>query len=181
MKKLHSLLHRIEGWLLAGALLLMAAATITNVIARNLTGDSLAATEELNQFLIVLICFVGLSYAAGEGRHIRMSALSDALPTRLRRWLLVVVGSATAALLLLLAWYALQYAWSVDRRSPVLDIPLRVVYFVAPLGLVLGAVQYALGVFQNLTAKDDRVHIAWDRPDRPEPAAAPEPSHEERA
>ena len=132
MRKLHAVLRRIEGWVLAIAMIVMAVATIVNVFSRNLTGNTIAATEELNQFLIVLVCFVGLSYAAGEGRHIRMTALSDALPLRARRWLMGVVCGSTALLLLALAWYAAQYALSVDRRSPVLGVPLGWVYLVAP-------------------------------------------------
>ncbi len=168
VKKLHTLVHRVEGWLLAVAVLWMALATIANVIVRNWTGDSLAATEELNQFLIVLIGFVGLSYAAGEGRHIRMSALSDALPVTLRRRLPILVSSLTAGLLLYLAWFAAQYVLDVDRRSPVLDVPLRLVYGVAPVGLFLGALHYAMAALQNLTARDGRVYVAWGVPDQPE-------------
>ncbi len=172
MKRLHAMQRRLEGWLLAGAMILMATATIVNVFARNLTGNTIAATEELNQFLIVLVCFVGLSYAAGEGRHIRMTALSDALPTRARRWLLAVVCATTALLLFALAWYAAHYALSVDRRSPVLGVPLSWVYLVAPAGLLLGGVQYAFAAARNVVGPD--AYVAFDKLDRPE-ELEPEP------
>lgn len=165
MSRLHVVLRRVEGWVLATAMIIMAVATIVNVFARNLTGNTIAATEELNQFLIVLVCFVGLSYAAGEGRHIRMTALSDALPVRLRRWLMAFVCASTALLLLALAWYAAQYALSVDRRSPVLGVPLRWVYLIAPAGLFLGAVQYAFAALRNARASGSEVFIAFDRLD----------------
>ena len=165
MRKLYAGLHVVEGWVLAIAVIVMAVATIANVVARNLTGTTLAATEELNRFLIVLICFVGLSYAAGEGRHIRMTALSDALPVRARRWLMVVVSGSTAFLLLVLAWFAAQYALSVDRRSPVLGIPLGWVYLVAPVGLLLGAFQYTLAALRNALASGREVYVAFDKLD----------------
>lgn len=154
MGKLYSALHRLQGGILAVAILVMAATTIVNVFARNLTGGMLAASEELNRFLIVLVCFVGLSYAAGEGRHIRMTALSDALPRRARRWLAVFVQATTALLLVLFAWYALRYALSVDRRSPVMGVPLGWVYLIAPLGLLLGGVEYALAAARNVRGPD---------------------------
>lgn len=150
MRVLFETMRKIEGWLLTGAILVMAGATIVNVIARNLGGESLAATEELNQFLIVLICFVGLSYAAGEGRHIRMTALSDAVPAKYRRWLLFLVCLATAVLLFVLAFVAFTYARGVDRDSPVLGVPLGWIYMVAPLGLTMGGVQYLLAAGRNL-------------------------------
>lgn len=141
----------------------MALVTILNVLTRNVTGDSIAWTEELNQFLIVLVCFVGLSYAAGEGRHIRMSALSDALPDRFRRWLMIFVTSTTALLLFFLAYYAWSYAVSVDRRSPVMGVPLRWVYMIAPIGLVLGGIQYGMAAIKNVSGT--QIYISFDRLD----------------
>jgi TRAP-type C4-dicarboxylate transport system permease small subunit len=163
VRKLHAIQRKLEGWLLAAAMLVMAAATIVNVFARNLTGDTIAATEELNQFLIVVVCFVGLSYAAGEGRHVRMSALCDALPVRARRWLLAGICATTALLLFALAWYAASYALGVDRRSPVLGVPLGWVYLVAPAGLFLGGVQYAFAAARNVAGPG--AYVAADRPD----------------
>lgn len=169
MRRFYERLHGFEGWVLSAAILTMAVATIANVVVRNVTGDTLAATEELNQFLIVLVCFVGLSYAAGEGRHIRMSALSDALPVRVRRWLMVFVCATTAALLLTFAWYAAGYALDVDRRSPVLDLPLGRIYWIAPLGLFLSAVQYAFAAARNVGSR--QAWIAFDRLDAHEELA----------
>lgn len=144
-------------------MLAMAGVTIANVVVRNLTGETLAFAEELNRFLIVFVCFVGLSYGAGRGRHIRMTAIADALPPEPRRGLRVVVCATTAALLAVLGWYALSYAVDVDRRSPVLGVPLRWVYLLAPLGLWMGAVQYALTTARNL--RGDGIWASYDTPD----------------
>lgn len=163
VKKLYSKLHQLQGALLALAILVMATMTIANVFVRNLTGNTLAATEELNRLLIVLVCFVGLSYAAGEGRHIRMTALSDALPQRARRWLRAFVCATTSILLFVIAWYALSYALDVDRRSPVMGVPLRWVYLIAPIGLFLGGLEYALASLRNAWGPD--VYLAFDRLD----------------
>ncbi|MEZ6018366.1 MAG: TRAP transporter small permease [Planctomycetota bacterium] len=163
MKRLYGALHRLQGGLLAAAMLLMAATTILNVFARNVLGDTLAATEELNRFLIVLVCFVGLSYAAGEGRHIRMTALSDALPRAARRWLQAIVCVTTSALLLVFAYYAASYALDVDRRSPVMGVPLRWVYLIAPAGLFLGSLEYALAAVSNMRGPD--VYLSFERSD----------------
>lgn len=164
MDLLHVYLRRLEGALLAMAILVMAVSTIANVFARNVTGDSLAVTEELNRFLIVWVCFVGLGYAAGEGRHIRMSAVSDALPHRLRRGLLCFVCAVTSVLMFVLAWYAAGYVMNVVvRRSPVLDIPLTYVYMIAPFGLLVAGVHYALAALRNVVGPD--AYIAFDKPD----------------
>lgn len=148
-------------------MIVIAGVTVTNVVARNLTGESLAFAEELNQFLIVMVCFVGLSYAAGKGRHIRMTAISDLLPDGARRILMIFVTSTTAALLFTLCWYAFHYALGVDRRSPVLDVPYSWVYMIAPIGLGLGGLQYALAAWRNLSSSE--VYIAYDQLEGCEP------------
>ena len=60
---------RFEAFVLALGVLLMAANSIANVVGRFVFSQSLYFSEELNQFLIVLVTFVGLGYAARKGRH----------------------------------------------------------------------------------------------------------------
>lgn len=163
MRRLFLVIHRLEEVVLATAMIAIAAITILNVFARNLLNHNLAAAEELNQFLIVLVCFVGLSYAASQGRHIRMTALFDQLSTRSRKRLILVISGSTSALMFVLAWYALKYALAVEMVSPVLDVPLRYVYLTAPVGLVLGGIQHGLTFARNLTTPE--VYISFDHPE----------------
>lgn len=65
---------RIEAILLAAGVLLMALNTVINVIGRYVFGESVFFSGEVNQALIILITFAGISYAARHGRHIRMTA-----------------------------------------------------------------------------------------------------------
>lgn len=166
VQRLFIYVRRIEAVGLSVAMLAMAAVTIANVFARNVTGHGLAAAQELNQFLIIFVCFVGLSYAAGMGRHIRMTALTDALPRKARRRLMVFISVSTAALLIALGWYALRYALSVDRESPVLGVPMHYVYLLAPLGLWMGSLQYILTALRNL--RGPHVYASFDRIDEHE-------------
>jgi len=77
--------ERIEEILLSSSVLLIAAMTIANVFCRSLLGFSLAVTDEVAQVAIIVLCFTGLSYAAGKGRHIRMTAIYDMLPPVARK------------------------------------------------------------------------------------------------
>lgn len=163
MQRLFRLIQAAQACVLATAILAMAAITILNVVFRNLLGSNLAAGQELNGFLIVIVCFIGLPYAARAGRHIRMTALYDLWSAPVRRVLMILISASTALLLLALAWFAWRYARSVDRVSPVLGVPLGVVYLVAPLGLALAGVENLLTLWRNLTSTE--VHVSFDRPD----------------
>jgi len=150
-------LRRAEEVILAGSILVIAAATILNVFARSLFGSSLTFAEELSEFLMVLVTFVGLAYATGLGRHIRMTALYDQLgPKAKKRTMLVITGS-TSALMLTLTWHAVAYVqtvYALGSVSPVLRVPLFWVYLAAPLGLGLAGVQYALAFAKNLAREE---------------------------
>jgi len=145
---------RLEAVMLAFGVLAMAANTVANVVGRFAFGRSLYFAEEVNQALIVLITFAGISYAARHGRHIRMSALFDMLPIRPRRWAMVAISALTGVLLLMLAWYAWGYVSTQASRGrvlPALRIPQWWILVWVPAGLFLTGVQYLLTALKNLT------------------------------
>jgi C4-dicarboxylate transporter DctQ subunit len=175
MQRAFDLIRRIEEFVLASSILLIASLTIANIVTRTLTGTSQAFTEELSQFLIIGVTFVGLSYAAGRGRHIRMTAVYDQLSERSRKLLMVISSALTCLLMLVLASYALRYIATVrflQSVSPVLQVPLHLVYLVVPLGLALAAVQYGLAVARNFTS--DGVWLSFDVKDEYEEAVTGE-------
>ncbi len=144
---------RIEALLLAIGVLLMAVNTMVNVVGR-IIGHTLYFTEELNQALIILITFSGISYAARHGRHIRMSAFFDALSPPLRKPLMIFISAVTAAAMFLLAWYSVGYVIDQAGRGrilPAMQIPQWWIIIWAPLGFFLTGLQYALTAIKNIT------------------------------
>lgn len=146
-------LLRLEEWLLATSVLAIAALSSINIVCRSFLGFSLAATEELTQFCMFLLCFVGLSYAAARGRHIRMTAVYDLASAEVQRWWMAGIASVTTGLLAILTWYAAQYVLTVYQLGgiyPATRAPFWCVYAIVPLGLGLTTLQYAATVWRNL-------------------------------
>jgi C4-dicarboxylate transporter, DctQ subunit len=160
-------LERLERFVLVACVLAMALAAIAGVAARNLLGHSLTFGEEVQQALLVWVTFLGIAHGAREGRHIRMSALCDRLPSRGRRLALFAIWSTTSLLLLALAVWGIIYTGAVREVAsvtPALRIPLHLVYLAVPVGLLLGALQYALAAARNLLS--DEPHLSWRHVDR---------------
>jgi TRAP-type C4-dicarboxylate transport system permease small subunit len=148
---------RVEAVLLAAGVLLMAFNTIANVVGRFVLGQSIFFSEELNRALIVLITFAGISYAARHGRHIRMSAIYDALPPRVRKGMMVGIALITAIFMFGLCWYAIGYIRTTagqGRILPALQIPVWWIYVWVPVGFFMTGVQYLLTAIKNLIEKD---------------------------
>lgn len=157
---------RFEAFILAFGVLLMAANSIGNVIGRFVFAQSLYFSEELNQFLIVLVTFVGLGYAARKGRHIRMSAVYDQLTDRQRKAMMILIASVTAAVMFVLAYYSYLYVARVanlGKVTPSLQVPLYLTYFWVPLGFIITGIQYIMTVVKNLQSDD--IYISYEQID----------------
>jgi TRAP-type C4-dicarboxylate transport system permease small subunit len=148
---------RIEAVMLAAGVLLMALNTIANVIGRFVFAESIYFTEELNRILIVLITFAGISYAARQGRHIRMSAIYDTLPPPARKTMMIVIALVTCVFMFGLCWYAIGYIETQASRGrvlPALQIPVWITLLWVPVGFFMTGMQYALTAIKNVISHD---------------------------
>ncbi len=155
---------RIEASILSIAIIAMATNSIANVFGRYVFNQSLYFSDELNQFLIVIITFMGLGYITRKGKHIRMSAFYDMLPPRWQKIFMVVIALVTALMMFVLAWYAFEYVQKIARRgrvTPALQFPLYLTYVWVALGLLIGAIQYLLTAIKNLNLQDETVYISY--------------------
>lgn len=150
-------LSKVEAVILAIGVMLMAANTCINVVARFVFQEGLFFSGEINRILIIMITFAGIGYAARHGRHIRMSALYDAFPPMGRKTLMIVIAGFTAAIMFFLCYYSVEYIYSVYQRGrilPALSMPVWIIYIWVPIGFAITGIQYALTVVKNITSKD---------------------------
>ncbi len=150
-------LSKFEAFMLIIGVTAMAVTTIASVITRFVFNDSLTVTDELNMIFIVIVTFAGLSYAARNGRHIRMSAIYDALPTKSRKVLMIIISFVTGAFMFVLAYYSYSYITDVyesGRILPALGIPVFYIYLWVPVGFTITGLQYWMTVIKNLREED---------------------------
>ena len=167
----------VEVWILSWGIILMAINTIANVFGRYVFNQSIYFSEELNEFLIVIVTFMGLGYATRKGIHIRMSAIYDVLPPKIRKGLMVLIAATTAVMIAILAWYALKYVQKVASRgriTPALQLPLYLTYIWVVIGLVLTSFQYLLTAIRNANFAEEEIYVSYlevDSYEDPETAA----------
>ena len=155
---------KLEALILSWGILIMAVNTIANVCGRYIFHRSIYFSEELNEFLIVFVTFMGLGYATRKGIHIRISVVYDLLPQRFRKAMMIIISATTAVMMGILAWYAFEYVQKVairGRVTPALQLPLYLTYIWVIIGLFLAALQYFLTALRNLDFEDERVFISY--------------------
>ncbi|MVW73924.1 TRAP transporter small permease [Pseudomonas xionganensis] len=175
LSKLDWLLEKLEAFILASAILLMALNSVANVFGRYLFNQSLYFSEELNQFLIIFVTFVGCSYAARHNRHISMSAFIEQLTGKPAAASLLLIHLLTAALLCWLTWASIGYVQSaarVGRASSALQLPLHYIYLVIPLGLGMSGLQFLRHAFVQLLVLLGRREAPQQHIDAPLPPQA---------
>ena len=154
-------ISRIESFFLATGVLLMALNTVANVVGRFAFQQSIFFSEELNRILIILITFAGISYAARHGRHIRMSAIYDALPSNVRKPLMIGIALVTALFMFGLCYYSIGYLLTQASRGrvlPALQIPVWITLIWVPIGFFMTGAQYVLTAIKNMTSRD--IHLS---------------------
>jgi len=163
LDSIDSLIARLEEFIMATGIILMALNTIANVISRFIFNHSIIFAEELNSTFILLVTFAGIGYAARHGRHIRMSAIYDHMPDKTRKLLMTVIVFVTALFMLFLAYYSVQYIYHVyskGRVMPALGVPVYVIYLWVPVGFFITGIQYALTTLKNIREKE--IYLSTD-------------------
>ncbi|MFT6265546.1 MAG: TRAP-type C4-dicarboxylate transport system permease small subunit [Oleiphilaceae bacterium] len=175
MKKIFTTISKttelIEQYIVCYSILLMMVNSTANAIGRYAFGKSLFFAEELNQFLIVTITFVGFAYAVRKGRNIRMTAVYDSLAYSAKKMITTLISITTGLLMFYLAYKAIFYVIELkelNRLSPALQFPIYIIYSIIPLGLGIAGFQYLIAFFLNITHKE--IYISREVVDKGEPS-----------
>jgi TRAP-type C4-dicarboxylate transport system permease small subunit len=151
------LISKIEAFMLAMGVILMAVNTCANVVARYVLGEGMFWSGEVNRILIILITFAGIGYAARHGRHIRMSAIYDAIPPKGRKVLMIFIALFTSVIMFFLCYHSVGYIETMHSRGrilPALGIEIWWIYIWVPVGFAITGIQYFLTAIKNFTSKD---------------------------
>ncbi|MGM0415277.1 MAG: TRAP transporter small permease [Bacillota bacterium] len=163
IRKINAGMKKIEEFIVGYGTIALAVLLIANIIGRNIFGYSLYFVDEINTYLIIFITFVGVSYAARNGRHIRMSAISDMVPKRFEKMMMYIMTLGT---FIFMAWITLisgRYIYDLftsGRQSNLLMVPLWRVWIIVPIGLGLSTIHYLMAFIKNI--KEEDVWISFD-------------------
>ncbi len=145
-----------EVTILCGAISLLALFIIVNVFARFFF-QSIYFVEELSEFLIIMITFVGASYATRRARHIRMGAFLDLMPDWLEKIFIVVISLVSALVMFVMTWHSCSYLTRVrdmGQTTSALRAPYWIFLVIIPIGFFASGIQCLRTVMKNLMEKE---------------------------
>jgi TRAP-type C4-dicarboxylate transport system permease small subunit len=144
---------RLDHWIVAILLFVMAAIAFVNVISRYLINLSFAATEEITVNLFVWLTVVGSGIAFERGGQLGMVTLYNVLPIKLKKFATLLSSSLSAILFVLVDIYVIQASYDeitlFRAISPALGIPVWIYY----LGVPILSVFVFTGIYRDASSR----------------------------
>ena len=141
----------------------MATLVFVNVVTRYLFNFSIIWAEEVSQYLMIWIAYLGAGLALREGRHVAVEMLQDRLPAALGRKVRIAVGGLVLAFLGAVTVLGLQFVVFVwNQETPVLNISLGIPSLAIPIGTLLFAVHLLLMFRSYVDRQYARGHVLED-------------------
>jgi len=132
------ILVTLNRWIVIAMMAVMVLLVFMNVVSRYIFNHSIIWAEEVSQYLMVWVAFLGAGLALRQGRHVAIEMLQDRLPPRARRMMRHLVALLLIlfmGILTVLGFQFAHFAW--DQETPVLNIPLGIPYMAVPIGALL--------------------------------------------
>ena len=137
MKAFDSALLWINRWVVIVILAAMAMMVFANVALRFLTDESILWVEEVSRYLMIWLTFLGAGLVMRYGGHIGIDTLQDKFPQQAP-----IVRALVFVFMLgffsFMVWIGIRYAlltWG--QTTPVMQIPVGIVYLAMPVGFAL--------------------------------------------
>jgi len=118
---------RIEDWLSVLILASLACITFANVLARYLTNNSIAWTEEISVFLLIVLTMTAGATAFVRNQHIRIEYFADGGTPGRQRTLALIVNTLVLLFFLLLAVLSARMAYDNyfwGDTTPAIGLPM---------------------------------------------------------
>jgi len=123
----------------------MVVLVVVNVVCRYVLNFSLVWAEEVSQYLMVWVAFLGAGLALRQGRHVAVEMLQERLPADARRGLRWGLLAVVVAFLVATTVLGVMFAWFArDMETPVLNISMAIPYAAVPIGSALIAIHLLL-------------------------------------
>ena len=162
MQAFDTWLLRINRWLLIAILAAMATMVFANVALRFLTDESILWVEEVSRYLMIWLTFLGAGLVLRHGGHIGIDTLQDLTPTHAPK-IRMLVFALMLGFFVFMVWIGLRYSMLTwNQLTPVMQIPVGIVYLAMPLGFALLIVHLLFMVRRYVTKREFIVDDEFD-------------------
>lgn len=147
----------VTGWVALAFLAFMMVGISVDVVARAVAGRSVPGLFEMSEMSMVLVVFMGLGVTLLDDAHIRVTMVTDQLPTRAARLSTALAFALTALAFAMLAWPAsaeAAYSFAIrEFRWGAFQMPIWWAKIAVAAGLWFAALQALLRAVLTATGR----------------------------
>ena len=125
-------------------------------ILMRMTGNSLTWAEELARYMYVWSVFLSVSCCLRAGNVLKVDLIQQILPGGIRRvlvTLLDIINTVLFAYLTYHAWFLVENVKISSQKSPAMEIPMYLIYWIIPIGFALATIRSAQRVYFDAAGK----------------------------
>jgi TRAP-type C4-dicarboxylate transport system permease small subunit len=157
MEKLVGFINNTVKYILYLLLTVLIVAVFAQVIFRFVIEQPLAWTEELARYCLVWITFLGAAFAMGKKAHVGLEIVKTSLPKMGQKIVSILSTIVSVAFFVIIMDHGLELmSQSMTQLSPVLQIPMGVVYAVLPVSAVLLIINVIYIMGQEIKGAEQR-------------------------
>ncbi len=148
----------IDKYLGAGLFIFIMLLLTVQVISRYLFKHSITWTEELGIILFLWMTYLGISSAVTYRKHLRIDALLNAVPFKVKKILLIISDVIFIGFNTYIVFPFLNIIEGLgNASSPILDFPKRLSYGFIPLMLTISSLKLIYDIYRLVHEQEKNI------------------------
>lgn len=139
------------------ALWCLAVIVFLQFFTRYVLNDSLAWTEEIARYVLILVAFLGAITVTRKGTHIFLEFFYRYIPPVAGKWLAVAMEALSCFFYGYMAYVAVELALKTKTKMASAEIPKSLVYWAVAVGLAVMAVYSLCWLIRKIRQNPEHV------------------------
>lgn len=129
--------YAVEDYVTLGIFWVLALDVFLQFFSRYVLGNSIAWTEEMARYLLVMVGFLGSAMAVRKGTHIAVEFFYRYMTPSVARWMTRLVDLVSIAFFAATSWITWKLAGRTTSMMVSVDIPKSLLYYLVFAGFLL--------------------------------------------
>lgn len=155
-KKILSVLANIDVFVAGTALAILVVLTFLGVVWRRVIGAPFTWLEEVQLACMLWIVFAAAGAAFRFGNHVAIEMVVDLMPKKLQKVFTVFISVVVVAVISYLFQQSIGFIElfiKSGRSTPMLGIPYKFIYGIAPVSYLLMIINYFYALFKGVKSE----------------------------
>jgi TRAP-type C4-dicarboxylate transport system permease small subunit len=141
---------------------ILAVVVFLQFFTRYVLNDSLAWTEEVARYLLILVCFLGSITATRRGSHIMLEFLMRVVPPVVAKGLTLLSQTITLGFFGAMTWIGIELTQKTRQKMISLPIPKAWIYTICVIALGIMTFYSALWLWRRLRQTPEEIVRSMD-------------------